>query len=149
MEARQVILLGLALTALGSQPTVVEGQQATTDTVFVGGERSAVLSGVLEYFPTLGFAYAGDWTRGFLPNAFRVVALVGAFSTGDFLDSGSSSGTAEAVWGVALGATSVWAIVGAVNTAKDHNRAVRATRTQLSVAPAPFGGVSVGLRLLH
>ena len=35
MEARQVILLGLALTALGSQATVVDGQQATTDTVFV------------------------------------------------------------------------------------------------------------------
>ena len=148
MEARQVILLGLALAALASQPTVVEGQQATTDTVFVAGERSVVLSGVLEYFPTLGFAYAGDWKRGFLPNAFRVASFIGLFSTVDFLDS-SSPDTAETVWGVALIATTVWAVVGAVNTAKDHNRAVRATRTQLSVAPAPFGGVSVGLRLLH
>ncbi len=148
MEARQVILLGLALAALGSQPTVVDGQQATTDTVFVGGERSAVLSGVLEYFPTLGFAYAGDWKRGFLPNAFRVASFIGLSSTLDFLDS-SSPDTAEIVWGVAVIATTVWAVVGAVNTAKDNNRAVRATRSQLSVAPAPFGGVSVGLRLLH
>ena len=148
MEARQVILLGLVLTALGSQPAVVDGQQATTDTVFLGGERSAVLSGVLEYFPTLGFAYAGDWKRGFLPNAFRVASLIGLVSTLDFPDS-SSPDTAEIGWGVAAGATTVWAVVGAVNTAKDHNRAVRATRTQLSVAPAPFGGVSVGLRLLH
>ena len=148
MEARQVILLGLALAALGSQPTVVDGQQATTDTVFVGGERSAVLSGVLEYFPTLGFAYAGDWKRGFLPNAFRVASYIGLLSTIDFLDS-SSPDTAEIVWGVAAFATTVWAVVGAVNTAKDYNRAVRATRSQLSVAPAPFGGVSVGLRLLH
>ena len=50
---------------------------------------------------------------------------------------------------VAMVATTVWAVVGAVNTARDRNRAVRATRPQLSVAPAPFGGVSVGLRLFH
>jgi len=146
VEARQVILLGLALAALGSQPTVVDGQQATTDTVFVGGERSAVLSGVLEYFPTLGFAYAGDWKRGFLPNAFRVASFIGAGVTFDPLGNES---TASVVWVLAVIATSVWAVVGAVNTAQDHNRAVRATRSQLSVAPAPFGGVSVGLRLLH
>ena len=98
MEARQVILLGLALAALASQPTVVEGQQATTDTVFVAGERSVVLSGVLEYFPTLGFAYAGDWKRGFLPNAFRVASFIGIFSTFDPLDS-SGPDTAEMFWG--------------------------------------------------
>ena len=76
MEVRQVIMLGLMLAALVLQPTVVEGQQATTDTVFVGGERSAILSGVFEYFPTAGFAYAGDWKRGFLPNAFRVASYM-------------------------------------------------------------------------
>ncbi len=149
MEAKQVILLGLALTALGSQPAVVDGQQATTDTVFLGGERSAVLSGVLEYFPTLGFAYAGDWKRGFLPNAFRVASFIGAAVYYDPLGNESNSDTALAVWVSAVVATSVWAVVGAVNTAKDHNTAVRARRTQPSVAPAPFGGVSVGLRLLH
>ena len=56
MQIRPLILLSLALAVVASQPTVVEGQQATTDTVFVVGERSAVLSGVLEYFPTVGFA---------------------------------------------------------------------------------------------
>ena len=146
---RTYVLLCLALAALASQPTVVEGQQATTDTVFVGGERSAILSGVLEYFPTVGFAYAGDWKRGFLPNAFRVASFIGAAATFDPLGNESSSDTAFAVWVSAVVATTVWAVVGAVNTAKDHNRAVRATPTQLSVAPAPFGGVSVGLRLLH
>ena len=149
MEARQVILLGLMLAALVLQPTVVEGQQATTDTVFVGGERSAILSGVFEYFPTAGFAYAGDWKRGLLPNAFRVTSYIGAFATYDPLSNESSPDTAEAAWIVAVVATNVWAVVGAVNTARDRNRAVRATRPQLSVAPAPFGGVSVGLQLLH
>ncbi len=149
MEVRQVILLGLMLAALALQPTVVEGQQATTDTVFVGGERSAILSGVLEYFPTVGFAYAGDWKRGFLPNAFRVVSYIGFASTVDFYGGGDTPETDEVVWGVAMVATTVWAVVGAVNTARDRNRAVRATRPQLSVAPAPLGGVSVGLQLLH
>ena len=149
MEVRQVILLGLMLAALALQPTVVEGQQATTDTVFVGGERSAILSGVLEYFPTVGFAYAGDWKRGFLPNAFRVASYIGLFSTVDFYGGGDTPETDEVLWAVAVVATTVWAVVGAVNTARDRNRAVRATRPQLSVAPAPFGGVSVGLQLLH
>ena len=148
MEVRQVILLGLMLAALVLQPTVVEGQQATTDTMFVDGERSNVLSGVLElYLPTVGFAYAGDWKRGFLPNAFRVGSIIGLLSTVDFLDS--SSDTAAGLWAIAFLGATVWAVVEAVNTANDRNRAVRLRRAQLSVAPAPFGGVSVGLRLLH
>ena len=150
MEVRQILLLGLMLAALALQPTVVEGQQATTDTVFVEGERSNVLSGVIElYLPTVGFAYAGDWKRGLLPNALRIGSFIGLLSTVDFLDDSSSSDTAAGLWVIAFLGTTVWAVVEAVNTANDRNRAVRAARSQLSVAPAPFGGVSVGLRLLH
>ena len=148
MQVRQLILLSLALAVVASQPTVVEGQQATTDTVFVEGERSNVLSGVLElYLPTVGFAYAGDWKRGFLPNAFRVGSIIGLLSTVDFLDS--SSDTAAGLWAIAFLVTTLWAVVEAVNTANDRKRAVRATRPRLSLAHAPFGGVSVGLRLLN
>jgi len=147
VQARQLILLGLAVAVLASQPTVVQGQQ---DTVDVGGERSNVLSGVIElYLPTVGFAYAGDWKRGLLPNAIRIGSFIGLLSTIDFLDSSSSSDTAAGLWAIAFLGTTVWAVVEAVNTANDRNRAVRLRRAQLSVAPAPFGGVSVGLRLLH
>ena len=147
---RTYILLCLTLAAFASQPTVVEGQQATTDTVFVGGERSNVLSGVIElYLPTVGFAYAGDWKRGLLPNALRIGSFIGLLSTVDCLDDSSSSDTAAGLWVTAFLGTTVWAVVEAVNTANDRNRAVRLRRAQLSVAPAPFGGVSVGLRLLH
>jgi len=146
-KARQVILLGLALAAFASQPTVANGQQAAPDSVFVGDERSAVLSGVLEYIPMVGFAYAGDWKRGLLPNAFRVASFIGFAATVDFLSPSCSA--ACTVSGFAMVATSVWAVVGAVNTARDHNKAARVPRSSLSVAPAPFGGLSVGLRLLH
>ena len=147
MQVRQLILLGLAVAVLASQPTVVEGQQ---DTGEVEGERSNVLSGVIElYLPTVGFAYAGDWKRGLLPNAIRIGSLIGFFSTVDLFDSSSSSDDAAGLWAIAFLGATVWAVVEAVNTANDRNDAIRVRRAQLSVAPAPFGGVSVGLRLLH
>jgi hypothetical protein len=45
-------------------------------------ERSPVLAGALELFvPTAGFAYAGDWERGLLPNAVRIGSVVGIVAT--------------------------------------------------------------------
>ena len=87
MQARQLILLSLALAVTASPPTVVEGQQATTDTVVVSGERFPLVSGVLEfYLPTIGFAYGGDWKRGLIPNAFRVGSFIGLYLTFNLFD---------------------------------------------------------------
>jgi len=108
-----------------------------------------VAAGFLEAFiPTAGFAYAGDWKRGLVPNAVRLGALVVVFSRSDFLlaDECDGDATCEAFSLVATAAT-IWAIVGAVQTAHEHNASVVQRRASLFVGPAPRGGVSVGIRL--
>jgi hypothetical protein len=114
------------------------------DTVYVGLEHSPTASALLEFvFPTAGFAYAGDWHRGFLPNAFRIAATIGVAAQ----ESGDECEDECAVWAVALLGTTVWAMVEAVRTAKDYNAVIREPASLLLVEPGPYGGVSMGLRL--
>lgn len=128
---------------LAGIPGVAQGQVA--DTVFVGTHHSPWASGLLEMtFPTAGFAYAGDWTRGFLPNAVRLASLVGVGVTAE--DDGETCDDACAAWSLAVLGSTIWAIIGAVNTAHDYNEAVREPAS-LIFQPSPAGGMSLGIRL--
>jgi hypothetical protein len=141
----------LALLLLLFAVTVARASAQAVDTVFVGTRHSPIVSGLVEFvLPTAGFAYAGDWTRGFLPNAFRVAALIGFGVTADGPEGDVCEGEGACqAWGIAVLGTTVWSIVGAVQTANDHNRAISDLEGRLFVEPAPVGGVSVGFRLAH
>jgi len=119
----------------------------TSEAAAQANTHSPVAAGIIEWltFPTLGYAYAGDWSRGLLPNAVRVGTIVGFLSTYD--DDGDQCSSACAVWGVAAVASTVWAVVGAVNTAKDHNRVVAGPPDMVFLRPSPTGGLSVGLSI--
>jgi hypothetical protein len=137
-----LVKVAMCTMLLAGLPGEAQGQVA--DTVFVGTHHSPWASGLLEMvFPTAGFAYAGDWTRGFLPNAVRVASLVGVGVTAE--DDGDTCDDACAVWSVALLGSTIWATIGAVNTAHDYNAAVREP-SSLIFEPSPAGGVSLGVR---
>ncbi len=138
-------LLVLLVTAAMAEPALAQA----TDTVVVGTRHSPVASGLLEFvFPTAGFAYAGDWTRGFLPNALRIGTAIGFGVTGDGPEDDVCEGEGACqVWAIAFLSATVWSIVGAVQTANDHNRDISELESSLYVAPSPVGGVSVGFRL--
>lgn len=111
-------------------------------------ERSPVLSGALELFvPTAGFGYAGDWRRGVLPNVIRIGSLAGLLVS-DVCESDNGNDGACAALAATLAISNIWAIVGAVNTARDRNRAVGATSPGLALFPGPStGSFSIGLAL--
>jgi hypothetical protein len=127
---------------------------AQADAVFVVGTRHSPWAvGLLELaVPTAGFAYAGDWTRGFPPNAFRLASLIGLYVAADgsfegYQYHGCRNETACNLWTVAVLGTTVWAVVGAVQTARDHNRSPSPQAPpRLLVEPSPPGGLSLGLR---
>jgi hypothetical protein len=142
---RRHLLIAVALAGL--TPHAASAQAA--DTVRVGSTHSALAAGLLEVvFPTAGFAYAGDWKRGFLPNAFRVGASIGFGVTADGPsdDVCEGDGTCTA-FAVAVLATTVWAIVGAVQTAHDYNATIVQRESRVYIEPSALGGVSVGFRL--
>lgn len=135
------LYLAAAVLGLGGAPCQVEAQAAPG-----AHEHSAFAAGVIEWLvPTAGYAYAGDWTAGFLSNGVRIGSYIGLAATYD--DRTDDCDDACAVWAVgALGGT-IWAIVGAVHTANEHNRAVRGESSGLVVGPSPVGGVAIGFRL--
>jgi len=135
---------------LAGTPQAILAQMV--DTVYVGTRHSPTASGFLEFFvPTAGFAYAGDWTRGFLPNAFRVATLIGFGVTADGPEGDVCEGEGAChAWSIGVLATTVWAIVGAVRTANDHNERVSALpdrQARVLIEPSPSGGVLVGFRV--
>lgn len=108
--------------------------------------HSPVAAGLIEWLiPTAGFAYGGDWTRGFLPNALRIGGLVGLLATCD--GPGDSTGDGCGSFAIVSVAGGIWAIVGAVSTARDHNAGVIAATSRLEVSPGPERSLSVGLSL--
>ena len=111
-------------------------------------ERSPILAGAFELFlPTTGFAYAGDWKRGLLPNAVRIGSVVGIVATDACADDDESGGTCIALV-AALAISHVWATVGAVKTAQDRNRALEAAPRELVLRPGPTSGsLSFGLAI--
>lgn len=122
------------------------GASALPSRAMAQSNRSSGLASTLELFiPTAGFAYAGEWTRGLLPNAVRIGSVVGIVSHCD-PDRGDR-GTCAAFAGVLL-VSHIWATVGAANTARDRNRSLGAAAPRLVVLQGPAdGALSVGLRL--
>ncbi len=124
-----------------------QAQTQAVDTVYVGSHHSPWTAGVVEWvLPSAGFAYAGDWKRGLLPNAIRVASIVTIVAGAE--DDGDSCGNGCAALGLTVVASTIWAVIGAVNTAHDHNARVREPRSFI-MGPAPQGGVSLGFRLHH
>ena len=110
MRFVRLMLLGGALFV--SVPSA--GAPQNTDATSVSESRSALLSGVLEwYVPTMGYAYAGDWSGGLLPNAVRLGGVV-AIWVGVGTDSESVLYTGV----VAFTAGTVWAVAGAAHAAR-------------------------------
>lgn len=127
----------LSATALDAQE-----RAPAADTVYVAGQRSPFAAGLLETaLPTGGYAYAGDWGRGLLPNALRVASLFGIVGTCDDTEEGCAE------WSVAYLALTVWAVWGAVDTAQDHNRSLSGAMRRVSVGPGPEGGIALGVRM--
>lgn len=145
MRKASKIAGALCLLSVLAWPSPARGQAA--DTVYVGSRHSAFAAGFLEFvFPTAGFAYAGDWTRGFLPNAVRIGSGI-AFDV-SYDEATYECDDACTVWAVGFLAATVWAIVGAVRTAHDYNETIRTQPpSSLLLEPSPGGGWSVGLRL--
>ena len=138
---RVTVVLSLLLVA----PTVADGQAMGADTVYIGDTRSALASGLIELFlPTAGYAYAGDWTRGFLPNAFRIASYIGYDRTHDGLRGCVRECRAWMIGGLV---TVGWGVVGSVRTANDRNARIHEQRSSLSVHPTPDGGVWVSMRI--
>ncbi|MEM7417800.1 MAG: hypothetical protein AAF389_20085 [Gemmatimonadota bacterium] len=106
---------------------------------------NAIGAGVLEWLvPTAGYAYAGDWKAGLVPNAVRVGGLVLFVASYD--EAGEQCGSACALGLVAgLGGT-LWAIFGAAGKAGERSARVRGSASPLVVGPSLDGGLSVGLR---
>lgn len=135
-----VLLAGIAPPASAQAPEA--GQQA------VAHEHSPFVAGLVEWIlPTAGFAYAGDWKRGLAPNAARVGGMVLLLSTYD--EDTEDCPAACAVGAVAFLGGTVWAIYGAVVTAKDHNGRLRAAASRMDLGPGPEGSLSMGLRFTH
>lgn len=146
MKTPRAVLVTMALLLPGAGDLAAQSPVQAPDTVFLASEHSPVVAGVVEWLlPTAGFAYGGDWTRGFVPNVVRTASFIGFMKTGG--DSNRCEGACPA-WGVALVAGTVWAIVDAVDTARDHNARVRRLVAGLSLEPAPGGGAAVGLRVM-
>jgi len=135
----------IVLTSLFSFPVSdVSAQVEAADTVVLVEPRSAFLSGLIEYFvPTVGYAYAGNWKKGLLPNAVRTAGFIAAVSADDSVDDCEAVCVAGAV--AAVGGT-IWAIFGAQRTAKRRERGPRPLEDRVFLESGPLGGVTVGFR---
>jgi hypothetical protein len=102
-------------------------------------KKSAWTAGLLEYvIPLVGYSYAGDWRRGLWPTGATVAGIL---MVSPCLDPCADSAVPWAWAGLMLaGASRIWGIVGAVDTANDHNRALR---VRLDIEPLD-GGFAVG-----
>ncbi len=140
----------LLITAVGARaqegPTTRGGGDAQS--VAVVSEKSPVAAGVLEWaFPTLGYAYAGNWSRGVPSALVRITGLV-LFMEDQFVIFGEPPPCeGQCVLGVAmaLGGT-IWAIVDAGRTATRENERKRASVLGATVVPT-YGPAGPGIGL--
>lgn len=120
----------------------------------VEGTRSPLAAGLLEWaVPTVGYAYAGNWRRGIVPNLVVVGGLV--LTLNAFVEESMDVWTADepecdtGCWiGLALlVGGKIWAIAGAVDEASDFNRRLRGAVSAMTLETTAGGGLSVGLRV--
>ena len=113
-------------------------------------DKSPLAAGLLEWFtiPTVGYAYAGDWSRG-VPSALVRFAGIGlsisrlnVSEPGTACDAGCAVGFAMFLGG------SVWATIDAARTTDRMNERRRTTSAGLSLLPSVDAGrVGVVARL--
>lgn len=147
MSAMKTMFLAAIATSIFSMTPSVASAQAAADTVYVAERRSPFVAGIIEtIIPTAGYAYAGDWKRGFLPNAFRLIATVGAdIADGRVENFDTNCRNTCKGWITAVVATAGWGIVGSVMTAREHNRNVVRNNAALVLTPGTAGGWRVGV----
>jgi hypothetical protein len=75
-----------------------------------------------------------------------VATLIGFGTTYDEA-ADECTDTACTLWAFGVVGTTVWSVVEAVRTARDHNERVREPSSLVLIGPSPTGGISVGIRL--
>lgn len=142
------LFMALAASAFAAAPAPVLAQSSSTDAWarYNAEKKSEFAAAGIEWFiPVLGHAYVGDTQRGVKP------ALVSAGGLGGIIAGAVVGGNGGGVL-IGLGLLTyaggrVWGIVSALETAQEHNAALK-KRLNLSIAPAPNEhGVLVGLTL--
>ena len=152
MIARVITALTVVALLVGAPARAqAPGEATSTDPPAGTDTRSPLLAGVLEWVvPTVGYAYAGAWRRGLVPNSVRVGGLVLAawqFNGGTGGADVDRCPSACVVGLIGAVAGTVWAVAGAARTAASRGQAGSIPTSPLRVAPSPWGGVSVGLAL--
>ncbi len=121
--------------------------------VVVISEKSPFLAGALEVLtlPTIGYAYAGNWSRG-IPSALVRIVGFGLVAEQQFTVFGSPppcEGQSQAGLALAVVGT-IWAVIDAAGTARRTNEKCRAEAQRLALIPT-FGaggpGLTVGIRM--
>ncbi len=148
------VFIGVLLLLLGA-PSRAPAQAPTTrtDTVYVGGSRSPLVAGLLEAsLPFVGYVYAGAPLRGYLPNALRFVSLIGMATTA----GGGTDTTADSdcnwkctAWVLTFAGSTVWAVLGAADAARDHNGPMRQRTVRPLLVPTSAGGLALGIRIVR
>ena len=119
-------------------------------------KKDEFIAGALEFLvPIVGHAYAGDASRGVLPTLVSVGGLglyiigVSSAISGDLSNVSSGFSTASLGLLIYFGGR-VWGIVSAVQTAQDHNNALK-RKLNLSIVPYqnPNGDISFGINLKY
>ena len=143
----------VALLATSALP--MHGQEAAQipdeePEIVVISEKSAMVAGALEWiFPTVGYAYAGNWVRGLPSAGLRIGGLLLALDRQSVSFGETPPCQGQCVLGLvmAVGGT-IWAIVGAGSTARHENDRRRAAARGVQVAPTfGAGGAGVGVRV--
>lgn len=143
MPPARTILFALMLATPASVRAQAPEFLAPTDTLYFTESRSALVSAFLEFsVPMLGYAWAGNWKRGLLPNTVRIggVALMLAGWTGD-------DGTLAATGIVAAVTGTVWAVVGAGVTAAERGSRPVYRRAGFTMTPLPGQRLGFGYQV--
>ena len=113
-------------------------------------DRSAAAAVVLEWaLPTVGYAYAGNWSRGIPPAVVRLLgfAMVLDHQFTIFGSPPPCEGQCAFGYGIAAAGT-VWAMFDVARTTTRENARRRAAAVEVSVAPSSGrNGLGVGLRV--
>ena len=106
--------------------------------VVVISEKSPFVAGVLEVFvlPTVGYAYAGNWSRG-IPSALVRIVGLGLVVEQQFTIFGKPPPCeGQCVVGAVLyGVGTIWAAIDAAGTAKRENEKRRERAVGVAVLP--------------
>jgi hypothetical protein len=141
----QSALLFVLATSLQAQDTSGAPPTAATQVVVIS-EKSALAAGVLEWaIPTVGYAYAGNWSRGILPAVVRIGGLLLVIEQQFVIFGAPPPCEGQCILGLAMavGGT-VWAVVDAGRTAGRENERRRSAALGATLVPT-FGAAGPGL----